>query len=91
VSLGMGQRFTFETPLMWIDKAETWQLARTLGGDALTEIVVNDTHTCYQGVRDQKHAWGYGCGECPACELRKMGYARWREWLALPANASARR
>jgi 7-cyano-7-deazaguanine synthase len=78
VSLGMGQRFTFETPLMWIDKAATWQLAQTLGGDALTEIVINDSHTCYQGVRDQKHDWGYGCGACPACELRKSGYERWR-------------
>jgi 7-cyano-7-deazaguanine synthase len=77
VSLGMGQRFTFETPLMWIDKAETWQLAHTLGGDALTEIFVNETQTCYNGVRDEKHDWGYGCGECPACELRRRGYMRW--------------
>jgi 7-cyano-7-deazaguanine synthase len=77
VSLGMGQRFTFETPLMWIDKAQTWQLAQTLGGDALTSIVVNDTHTCYNGVRDEKQDWGYGCGECPACELRAKGHARW--------------
>ncbi len=89
VSLGMGQRFTFETPLMWIDKAETWQLAQTLGGDALVDIVINDTHTCYHGVRDQKHAWGYGCGECPACELRKTGYERWRESLAMSAKTSA--
>jgi 7-cyano-7-deazaguanine synthase len=88
VSLGMGQRFTFETPLMWIDKAETWQLAQTLGGDALTEIVINDTHTCYHGVRDQKHDWGYGCGECPACDLRKKGYERWRELSAVDSKAS---
>jgi 7-cyano-7-deazaguanine synthase len=89
VSLGMGQRFTFETPLMWIDKAETWQLAQTLGGDALTDIVVNDTHTCYHGVRDEKHAWGYGCGECPACDLRKKGYERWRASSTVNAKASA--
>jgi 7-cyano-7-deazaguanine synthase len=79
VSLGMGQRFTFETPLMWIDKAETWQLAHDLGGDALVDVIVNDTHTCYHGVRDTKHAWGYGCGKCPACGLRHAGYARWRK------------
>jgi 7-cyano-7-deazaguanine synthase len=77
VSLGMGQRFTFETPLMWIDKAETWQLAKDLGGDDLVDVIVNDTHTCYHGVREVKHAWGYGCGECPACELRANGHEKW--------------
>ena len=78
VSLGMGQRFTFETPLMWLDKADTWELARTLGGEALVALIVSDTHTCYHGVRDTPHAWGYGCGTCPACELRRNGYERWR-------------
>ena len=78
VSLGMGRRFTFETPLMWLDKARTWALAHELGGQALVDIVLNESHTCYQGVRDTLHAWGYGCGTCPACELRKNGYARWR-------------
>jgi 7-cyano-7-deazaguanine synthase len=78
VSLGMGQRFTFETPLMWLDKADTWQLAHTLGGQALVDIVLEQSHTCYHGVRDARHAWGYGCGTCPACALRKAGYARWR-------------
>lgn len=77
VSLGMGQRFTFETPLMWIDKAETWALATRLGGDELVQILINDSHTCYQGVREDKHAWGYGCGTCPACGLRKAGFERW--------------
>ena len=77
VSLGMGQRFTFETPLMWLDKAETWDLARQLGGDALVRLVIEDTHTCYHGVHDQLHPWGHGCGECPACLLRKNGHARW--------------
>lgn len=78
VSLGMGQRFTFDTPLMWLDKAETWELARTLGGQALVELIVNDSHTCYHGVRDTLHSWGYGCGTCPACALRKSGYERWK-------------
>jgi 7-cyano-7-deazaguanine synthase len=78
VSLGMGQRFLFETPLMWIDKAHTWQMAEDLGGQALIEILLEDSHTCYHGVRDQKHDWGYGCGACPACELRKTGHAQWR-------------
>ena len=77
VSLGMGQRFTFETPLMWLDKAETWELARSLGGQALVDLIVNDSHTCYHGVRDALHAWGYGCGTCPACALRKSGHQRW--------------
>ena len=77
VSLGMGQRFTFDTPLMWLDKAETWELARSLGGQALVDLIMNDSHTCYHGVRDTLHAWGYGCGTCPACALRKSGYERW--------------
>ena len=77
VSLGMGQRFTFETPLMWLDKADTWQLAHTLGGQALVDIVLEHSHTCYHGARDTRHAWGYGCGTCPACALRKAGYGRW--------------
>jgi len=77
VSLGMGQRFTFETPLMWIDKAATWELARELGGDALVDIIVRQSHTCYHGVRDTLHSWGYGCGECPACALRRAGHAQW--------------
>jgi 7-cyano-7-deazaguanine synthase len=77
ISLGMGQRFTFETPLMWIDKAQTWELARSIGGQALVDLIVNDTHTCYHGVRDELHPWGYGCGHCPACELRKRGFEAW--------------
>lgn len=78
VSLGMGQRFTFETPLMWLDKAQTWALAQQLGSDALVATIVAQSHTCYEGVRDVLHAWGYGCGTCPACELRRVGYERWR-------------
>ena len=77
LSLGMGQRFTIETPLMWLDKAQTWALAHTLGGNALVELVLRHTHTCYEGERSVLHAWGYGCGHCPACELRKQGFVRW--------------
>jgi len=73
----MGQSFTIETPLMWLDKAQTWALARTLGGQALIDIVVEHTHTCYEGVRGERHAWGHGCGACPACELRRNGFERW--------------
>jgi 7-cyano-7-deazaguanine synthase len=83
LSLGMDRRFLIETPLMWIDKAQTWELAHTLGdqsgvaggGRALVDLVVEHTHTCYQGDRTHRHAWGYGCGICPACELRAKGYA----------------
>jgi 7-cyano-7-deazaguanine synthase len=77
VSLGMGQTFDFQTPLMWLDKADTWELAKTLGGAPLVEILLEDSHTCYHGVRDIKHPWGYGCGTCPACALRKAGFERW--------------
>jgi 7-cyano-7-deazaguanine synthase len=75
LNLGMDQRFVVETPLMWIDKAATWSLARELGGDALERIVVDHSHTCYLGDRTQKHAWGYGCGTCPACQLRANGHS----------------
>jgi 7-cyano-7-deazaguanine synthase len=79
LSLGMDQRFTVETPLMWIDKAATWALAHSLGGDALIEIIRSDTHTCYLGDRTTAHAWGVGCGACPACELRAAGWRRWQD------------
>ncbi|VVD90321.1 7-cyano-7-deazaguanine synthase [Pandoraea capi] len=78
LNLGMDQRFVVETPLMWIDKADTWQMAQDLGGDVLVETVREDTHTCYLGERSVLHAWGYGCGECPACQLRQRGYEQWR-------------
>ncbi|VVD64222.1 7-cyano-7-deazaguanine synthase [Pandoraea cepalis] len=78
LNLGMDQRFIVETPLMWIDKADTWQMAQDLGGDALVETVREDTHTCYLGERSVLHAWGYGCGECPACQLRQRGFEQWR-------------
>ncbi|BDT66747.1 7-cyano-7-deazaguanine synthase [Comamonadaceae bacterium OS-1] len=76
LSLGMDKRFLIETPLMWIDKAQTWALARQLGGQPLVDLIVEDTHTCYLGDRVHRHAWGYGCGECPACVLRARGFER---------------
>ena len=78
LSLGLDQKLRVETPLMWIDKADTWALAESLGGAALTNLVIEHTHTCYNGVRETLHAWGYGCGECPACALRKAGFEKWR-------------
>lgn len=74
LSLGLDRRMTIETPLMWLDKAETFALARGLGGDALLELIVENTHTCYLGDRTKRHDWGYGCGTCPACELRANGW-----------------
>ena len=85
LSLGMDRRFLIETPLMWIDKAQTWEMARDLGaqsgvpqgGQALVDLIVEHTHTCYLGDRSQRHDWGYGCGQCPACQLRAAGFARY--------------
>lgn len=75
---GMDRPFNIETPLMWLDKAETWALASELGGESLTEIVIEESHTCYLGDRQHRHTWGYGCGTCPACELRANGYDTWQ-------------
>jgi 7-cyano-7-deazaguanine synthase len=74
---GMESQIGVETPLMYIDKAETWAMAHALGGQALVELIVEDSHTCYRGDRTQRHAWGYGCDKCPACELRKTGFEKW--------------
>jgi len=74
LNLGMETHLRIETPLMWLDKAQTWDLAQTLGGQTLVDIVIEDTHTCYLGDRQQRHAWGYGCGNCPACTLRQTGF-----------------
>jgi 7-cyano-7-deazaguanine synthase len=79
LSLGLDRQIYIETPLMHLTKSETWELARTLGGEALVQLIITETHTCYLGVRAVLHAWGYGCGACPACELRAAGFARWRE------------
>ncbi|MNG25144.1 7-cyano-7-deazaguanine synthase [compost metagenome] len=77
LSLGLERRLVIETPLMWIDKAETWALAHRLGGQPLVDLIVEETHTCYLGDREHRQAWGYGCGECPACDLRKKGWERY--------------
>ncbi|MBX3655640.1 MAG: 7-cyano-7-deazaguanine synthase QueC [Ramlibacter sp.] len=74
LSLGMDKRLVIETPLMWIDKAATWQMAQDLGGERFVKLVVEHTHTCYLGDREHRHEWGYGCGACPACELRERGW-----------------
>jgi 7-cyano-7-deazaguanine synthase len=78
INLGMAARLVLETPLMWIDKAETWRLAHSLGGPPLIELIVEATHTCYQGDRAHHHDWGVGCGACDACRLRANGWARYR-------------
>lgn len=78
LNLGLARRLRIETPLMWIDKAATWRMAESLGGQALVDLIVEDTHTCYQGERGQRHDWGYGCGACPACALRARGWAGYR-------------
>ena len=79
LNLGMDARLVIETPLMWLDKAETWALAYALGQDPLIQLILEETHTCYLGERSVRHSWGYGCGECPACVLRKRGYERYME------------
>jgi len=78
LNVGMATRLVVETPLMWIDKAATWRLARDLGGETLVDIVREETHTCYEGDRSHRHDWGFGCGQCPACALRAGGYAAFR-------------
>jgi 7-cyano-7-deazaguanine synthase len=83
LSLGMDHRFVIHTPLMWLDKAATWRLARDLGGDAFTALVREETHSCYRGERTRMHDWGRGCGACPACALRRAG------WEAFSAGAPA--
>jgi 7-cyano-7-deazaguanine synthase len=82
LSLGLDTRMVVETPLMWLDKAATWRLAHTLGGEALVDLIREHTHTCYRGERGTRHAWGHGCGHCPACELRCKGHQR---FMAVPA------
>ena len=96
LSLGMDKRFLIDTPLMWIDKADTWRMAHQLGeqsgqaggGAALVELIIEHTHTCYLGDRLHRHAWGYGCGSCPACELRARGYAGYAAALSASPAAS---
>ncbi len=84
LNTGMESHFVIETPLMWIDKAQSWALAENLGGAALVETIVEHSHTCYLGERGARHVWGYGCGECPACRLRADGYAKWQKLAFKP-------
>lgn len=77
LNLGMESRLVIETPLMWLTKAQTWTLARDLGGQPLVDLILEHTHTCYKGERGTRHPWGHGCGACPACELRAAGYAQY--------------
>lgn len=77
LSLGLERRLVIETPLMWIDKAQTWALADDLGGADLVELIRAETLTCYKGDVDTMNSWGRGCGDCPACELRRNGFERW--------------
>jgi 7-cyano-7-deazaguanine synthase len=86
LNLGLERRFVLHTPLMWSDKAATWRLAANLGGATLIDLIREDTHTCYLGDRIHRHAWGYGCGECPACELRRKG---WDEFVASAGRFNA--
>jgi len=76
LTLGLDKRLTLHTPLMWIDKADTFALAEELGGKPFLDLVIEDSHSCYMGDRSQRHAWGYGCGDCPACRLRAQGFAK---------------
>ena len=76
INLGMEARFVLHTPLMWIDKAATWALAERLGGAPLVDLIIEHTHSCYEGDRTHRHPWGYGCGTCPACQLRATGHAQ---------------
>ncbi|MBC3862783.1 7-cyano-7-deazaguanine synthase QueC [Undibacterium jejuense] len=78
LNLGMATRLKLETPLMWINKAQTWELAEDLGGSVMVDLIRADTHTCYLGERGELHEWGHGCGTCPACELRARGYLQYK-------------
>ncbi len=82
LALGLERPITVETPLMHLTKAQTWALAHDLGGDALVELILEHSHTCYEGDRSQRRDWGYGCGACPACDLRAKGWADWRRSAA---------
>lgn len=78
LNLGMQRRFVLETPLMWRDKAATWELTNRLGGAGLVELIRTASHSCYRGDRATLHEWGHGCGDCPACDLRATGWRKWR-------------
>lgn len=88
LALGLDMPITIETPLMHLTKAETWALAHDLGGDELVQLIVEHSHTCYEGDRTRRHDWGFGCGACPACELRAKGWHSWTAGVS-PANGAA--
>ena len=88
IRLGMEVPFMIETPLMWLTKADTWALAEQLGGEAFVELIIEETHTCYRGMRGLRHPWGYGCGACPACDLRAKGFAEWHASRARAQTAT---
>lgn len=81
LNLGLETRMVVETPLMWLDKAATWQMAKDLGDSKLVELMIEHTHTCYVGDRTKRHDWGYGCGTCPACDLRRNGWSRYQSGI----------
>ena len=81
ISLGMEREIEIETPLMALDKCATWQMASDLGDARLVDIILEETHTCYLGERSERHVWGYGCGDCPACQLRAKGWFKWQDTL----------
>ncbi|MEZ4814044.1 MAG: 7-cyano-7-deazaguanine synthase QueC [Bdellovibrionota bacterium] len=71
LSLATDSEVKLHTPLMNLTKADTFALAADLGG---LDLVLEDSHTCYKGERSTRHSWGYGCGTCPACDLRRKGF-----------------
>jgi len=83
LNLGMESRFVLDTPLMWLNKADTWALADEIGGSALVDLIRTETLTCYNGVTDKMHEWGRGCGSCPSCDLRRSGYINWTKTTSL--------
>ena len=92
LNAGMASQFVIHTPLMWLDKRQTWQLAEQVGGPALVEAIAESSHTCYRGERGRRHSWGYGCGTCPACEVRARGfraYAGQRDQTPINVRAGA--
>jgi 7-cyano-7-deazaguanine synthase len=88
LNLGMDTRFVLHTPLMWIDKCQTWELADKLGGRTLVDLIVESTHTCYLGDRAHRHAWGWGCGSCPACDIRAQGFLKFQA-VEMPSGVPA--
>ncbi len=90
LSLGLDKPIAIETPLMYVDKAGTWTMAEDIGGAAFVDLIIEETHTCYLGDREHRHAWGYGCGSCPACDLRAKGWETWRDLLGLDGSPPSR-